>query len=179
MNDQITNKMIEESVGTIIKDILLKQYGTYEKINKDETRIIIDLYIVYIDIKNSLNLIIDRLVDKFKIIDRDSMFKLLVNHIYNDETKENIMRINKIITTANLKLPEQHKKFHVDYLYGEIFKIIFNEQIIDFIKYYSHSFLIYVYYLKNFLRNWKLILFIIFILIIFYLGVKKLKLCNI
>jgi len=179
MNDQMTYKLIDESLGTLIKDIILKNYNSYEKINNNETRIIIDLYIVYIEIKNNLNLIIDRLIDKFKIVNRDAMFRLLVNHIYDDDTKENIMKTNKIVSNQNLKLPEQFKKAHVDYLYGEILTIIFNEQIIDFIKFYSDSLLIYVYYLKNLFRNWKIILFFVFILLVFYFTVKKLKLCNI
>ncbi len=179
MNDEITYKLIDESVGSLIKDILFKQYGSYEKINNSETRIIIDLYIVYIDIKNNLNLIIDRLVDKFKIINRDSMFKLLVNHIYDDETKEQILKINKLVINKNFKLAEEYKKAHVDYLYKEVCQIIFSNQIIDFIKYSSDSLLIYVYYTKNLFRNWKIILVFVIILFIFYFIIKKLKLCNI
>lgn len=179
MNDEITYKLIDESLGSLLKDILSKHYNSYEKINNTESRIIIDSYIVYIEIKNNLNLIIDRLIDKFKIVNRDTMFKLLVNHMYDDETKENIMKINKIIPTQNFKLPEQYKKAHINYLYEEVFKIIFPEQIIDFIKYYSDSIFIYVYYLKNFFRNWKIILFVLFVLFIFYFSIKKLKLCNI
>lgn len=179
MNDEITYKLIDESVGSLIKDILFKQYGSYEKINNSETRIIIDLYIVYIDIKNNLNLIIDRLVDKFKIVNRDSMFKLLVNHIYDDETKEQILKINKLVFNKNFKLAEEYKKAHVNYLYNEIIQIIFSNQIIDFIKYSSDSLLIYVYYIKNLLRNWKLVLVFVIVLVIFYFTIKKLKLCNI
>ena len=175
----MTNKLIDESLGTLLKDIIGKHYNSYEKINNNEIRIIIDLRIVYIEIKNNLNLIIDRLVDKFKIVNRDAMFKLFVNHIYDDDTKENIMKINKIVSNQNLKTPEQFKKAHVDYLYGEFFITIFNDQIVDFIKFYSDPLLIYVYYSKNLIRNWKLILFVIFVLFIFYLTIKKLKLCNI
>ena len=179
MNDEVTYKLIDESVGVLIKDILLKHYISYEKINSNETRIIIDTYIIYIDLKNNLNLIIDRLVDKFKITNRDNMFKLMVNHIYNEETKENIMKVNKIIQSSNIKSNEQQKILHIKYLYEEIFPVIFSDQIIDFIKYYSDPVLIYVYYGKNFLRNWKLILFITFLLLIFYFSIKKLKTCNI
>ncbi len=179
MNDQITNKLIDESLGNLLKDILYKQYNSYEKINNSETRIIIDLYIVYIDIKNNLNLIIERLVDKFKIINRDSMFKLLVNHIYDDETKERILTINKLISNKVLKSAEEYKKAHVDYLYNEIFQIIFSEQIIDYIKYSSDSLLIYVYYIKNMFRNWKIVLVFVIVLLVFYFTIKKLKLCNI
>ena len=136
MTDQITYKLIDESVGSIIKDILLKQYKSYEKINNNETRIIIDLYIVYIDIKNNLNLIIDRLVDKFKIINRDSMFKLLVNHIYDDETRKQILKINKLIINKNLKSVEEYKKANVDYLYNEIFQIIFSF-VYKFLQFHS------------------------------------------
>jgi hypothetical protein len=179
MTDQITYKLIDESVGSIIKDILLKQYKSYEKINNNETRIIIDLYIVYIDIKNNLNLIIDRLVDKFKIINRDSMFKLLVNHIYDDETRKQILKINKLIINKNLKSVEEYKKANVDYLYNEIFQIIFSDQVIDYLKYSSDSWLIYVYYTKTLFRNWKIILVFVIVLLVFYLTIKKLKLCNI
>jgi hypothetical protein len=179
MNDQITYKLIDESLGTLLKDILYKQYNSYEKINNNEIRIIIDLYIVYIDIKNNLNLIIDRLVDKFKIVNRDSMFKLLVNHIYDDDTKEQILKINKLINNKNLKSAEEYKKAHVEYLYNEIFQIIFSNQIIDFIKYSSDSLLIYVYYAKNLFRNWIIILIFVIVLLVFYLTIKKLKLCNI
>jgi hypothetical protein len=179
MNDEVTYKLIDESVGVLLKDILSKHYNSFEKINNNETRIIIDTYIIYIDIKNNLNLIIDRLVDKFKITNRDNIFKLMVNHMYNDETKENIMRVNKIIKSSNLKLNEQYKNLHINHVYEEIFKIIFSDQIIDFIKYYSDPLLIYVYYLKNCLRNWKLMLFITFLIIIFYFSIKKLRTCNI
>ena len=179
MNDEVTYKLIDESVGILLKDILSKHYISYEQINNSETRIIIDTYIIYIEIKNNLNLIIDRLVDKFKIVNRDSIFKLMVNHIYNDETKESIIKINKIIQNSYLKSNEQYKNLHIKYMYDEIFQIIFSDQIIDFIKYYSDPLLIYVYYIKSFLRNWKLILFIIFLILIFYMSVKKLKLCTI
>ena len=179
MNDQITYTLIDEGLGTLVKDILLKHYDSYEKINNTESRIIIDLYIVYIEIKNNLNLINDRLVDKFKIINKDNMFKLLVNHIYDDETRENIMRINKIIPNQNFKSIDQYKKAHINYLYEAIAKIMFSEQIIDFIKYHSDSLLIYVYYMKNLFRNWKIILLFAIIIIVFYFTIKKLKLCNI
>lgn len=178
MNDEVTYKLIDESVGVLLKDIVSKHYSSFEKINNNETRIIIDTYIIYIDIKNNLNLIIDRLVDKFKIINRDAMFTLMVNHIYNDETKGNIMKINKIIQSSNLKSNEQYKNLHIKYLYEEIFQIIFSDQIIDFIKFYSDPLLIYVYYVKNILRNWKLILFIIFLIVVFYFSIKKNKVCN-
>ena len=179
MNDEITYKLIDESVGVLIKDILLKHYNSYEKINNNETRIIIDTYIIYIDIKNNLNLIIDRLVDKFKITNKDALFKLMVNHIYSDETKENIMKVDKIISSSNLKTNEQYKNIYIKYMYEEIFQIIFSDQIIDFIKFYSDSLLIYVYYIKNFIRNWKIILFFIFLILIFYFSIKKVKLCTI
>ena len=124
-------------------------------------------------------MIIDRLVDKFKITNRDSLFKLMVNHIYNDETKENIMKVNKIFNSLNLQTNEQYKDLHIKYMYDEIFQIIFFDQCIDFLKFYSDPLLIYVYYIKIFLRNWKLILFITFVILIFYFNIKKLKMCTI
>jgi hypothetical protein len=179
MNDEVTYKLIDESIGVLIKDILSKHYSSYEKINNNETRIIIDTYIIYIDLKNNLNLLIDRLVDKFKITNRDNMFKLMVNHIYNEDTKEDIMRINKIIPSQNLKSNEQYKTLHIKYLYEEIFPVIFSDQIVDFIKYYSDPLLIYFYYIKTFLRNWKLIIFITVLIVTLYLSYRKNKMCNI
>ena len=178
MNTNETFKLIDESVGTLLKEIITKNYVSNEKINNGETRIIIDLYIIYIEIKNNLNLLIDRLVDKFKILNKDSMFKLLVNHIYDEETKEAVIKINKIRQISNLKLPAQIKDSDIRYLYGELLLVIFPSQIIDFIKYHSDPILIYVYYVKNFFRNWKLILVFIFLLVIIFLIVRKLQTCK-
>lgn len=179
MNDEVTYKLIDDSVGILLKDILSKHYVSYEEINNNDTRIIIDTYIIYIEIKNNLNLIIDRLVDKFKITNKDNMFKLMVNHIYDNETKEDIMKINKIIPSSNLQSNVDYKNAYIIYLYEQIFQIIFSDEIIDFIKYYSDPLLIYVYYLKTFLRNWKLILIIIFLILILYFSIKKLRICAI
>ena len=144
MNDEVTYKLIDESVGVLLKDIVSKHYSSFEKINNNETRIIIDTYIIYIDIKNNLNLIIDRLVDKFKIINRDAMFTLMVNHIYNDETKGNIMKINKIIQSSNLKSNEQYKNLHIKYLYEDIL--------------YLHIFLRRQIHLSNYVKTKNLVL---------------------
>ena len=130
MNDEVTYKLIDDSVGILLKDILSKHYVSYEEINNNDTRIIIDTYIIYIEIKNNLNLIIDRLVDKFKITNKDNMFKLMVNHIYDNETKEDIMKINKIIPSSNLQSNVDYKNAYIIYLYEQIFQIIFSDEII-------------------------------------------------
>lgn len=179
MDNKQIYKLIEESVGGIIKEIISKHYNSYEKINLTETRIIIDMYIIYIELKNNLNLIIDRLVDKFKITNKDSLFKLLVNYIYDEDTKTNIMSINKIVENSNGKTDIEIKNEHIKYLYEELVPVIFNEQVIDFINYYSNPILIYVYYIKNFFRNWKILLVLIIFIIIIYFTGKKLKNCNV
>lgn len=178
MNDEITYKLINESTEKIMKDVISKHYNSYEKINNNEIRIITDLSTSLSDIKNNLNIISDRLVDKFKIINKDMMFKLLANHIYNNDTKESILMINKIIPININLTDEQLKIIHVNYLYNEFLKIIFNSQIVDFLKYYSDPFLIYVYYIKNFLRNWKITLVILIVCLMFYYFYKKLKKCK-
>ncbi len=175
MDTEITYKLIDESIGLLLKDIIGKHYDSFEKINSTETRIIIDLNIIYIEVKNSLNLMIDRLVAKFKITEKDIMFKLLVNHIYDTDTRNKIMSVNKIILNSKMI---QTKDSHVKYLYEEILPILFNGEIIDFVKYYSDPILIYVYYLKTFFRNWKLILLFIFLFGIIYFTGKKLKNCT-
>ncbi len=175
MDTEITYKLIDESIGLLLKDIIVKHYDSFEKINSTETRIIIDLNIIYIEVKNNLNLMIDRLVAKFKITEKDIMFKLLVNHIYDIDTRNKIMSVNKIILNSKMV---QTKDSHVKYLYEEILPILFNGEIIDFVKYYSDPILIYVYYLKNFFRNWKLILLFVFLFGIIYFTGKKLKNCT-
>ncbi len=174
MDTEITYKLIDESIGLLLKDIIGKHYDSFEKINLTESRIIIDLNIIYIEVKNNLNLMIDRLVAKFKITEKDIMFKLLVNHIYDTDTKNKIISVNKIVENSKMA---QTKDSHVKYLYGELLPILFNGEIIDFVKYYSDPILIYVYYLKNFFRNWKLILLFVFLFGIIYLTSKKLKNC--
>ena len=179
MNDEITYKIINESIGSLVKEIVIKHYNSFEKINTYEIRIIIDLSIVYIELKNNLNIIVDRLVDKFKIIDKDKTFKFLVNHIYSDNIKQKILLINKIILfNPNLKTSEDILNNHITYLLKEIIKIIFDDEVMDFIKYYSDSTLIYIYYIKNIFRNWKIIIVVIFLLVVIFYSIKKLSKCN-
>ena len=90
-------QLLHKSTNHVLRKILLKNFKGYEIIEK-ETRIIIDLNIIYFEIKNSLSKIIDYIADRFKIIDKDALTKNFVIHIYSSGVRECILKINKILS---------------------------------------------------------------------------------
>jgi hypothetical protein len=174
MDDNLINNQIDVTVGNYIKDIITKHYNSYEKLANGDVRILLNLEIVYLDIKNNLPIIIDRLADKFKIADKDAMFKLFINNIYSADVKEAFLETNKIIPGNLIKIEsvEKIKTQNIIYVYEQIFSILFSQQIIDFIKYYSSFWLIFIYHIKNIFRKWKMLLGIFIFLVCFYYLIK-------
>jgi hypothetical protein len=184
-------ELINKSINPILKKIVIKNFKSYEPI-ENEIRILIDLNIVYIEIKNSLEKIIDHIVDRFKIIDKDTLTKNLIIHIYSSKVRECILKINKILLNENInkvKLElnkskieselnkskveselnkskvelESKNDYFVKYLTDEIIKCIFTDDIInDIINLSEDSEFNLINILKS---NWKKVIIVLLILI--------------
>lgn len=183
--DQIKAKqLLYKSTNHVLKKIVLKNFKSYEII-ENETRLIIDLNIIYFELKNSLGKIIDNIADRFKIIDKDALTKNLVIHIYSSNVRECILKINKILsneTTVKEEVIKEEfvikeesnekeiKNYYVKYLTGEILKCIFTNDIINDIIYLSEATeLNIISFIK---KNWKIILIVLVVLILIVL-IKK------
>jgi hypothetical protein len=184
MDRKIAKQLIHKSTNHVLKKIVLKNFKSYEII-ENETRLIIDLNIIYFELKNSLGKIIDNIADRFKIIDKDTLTKNLVIHIYSSNIRECILKINKILsneTTAKEEVVKEEfvvkeesnekeiKNYYVKYLTGEILKCIFTNDIINDIIYLSEATeLNIISFIK---KNWKIILIVLVVLILIVL-IKK------
>jgi hypothetical protein len=189
--DQIKAKqLLYKSTNHVLKKIVLKNFKSYEII-ENETRLIIDLNIIYFELKNSLGKIIDNIADRFKIIDKDALTKNLVIHIYSSNIRECILKINKILSNETTAKEETEvkqqvvkeefvvkeesnekeiKNYYVKYLTGEILKCIFTNDIINDIIYLSEATeLNIISFIK---KNWKIILIVLVVLILIVL-IKK------
>ncbi len=179
MDEKTVKSLIYKSAHPPLKKIVSKNLKNSEQI-ENETRIIIDLNIVYSEIKNSIESIVDYLVDRFKILDKDKLTKNLVIHIYSDSVKECILKINKIVSDSDFKdvADDEKNKYLVNYLVDQLIICIFNEDVrsilIDLSENKSNNFI------NLLVSNWKILLtlFLIMIMILFirksYLYLKNL-----
>ncbi len=171
MDDKTVKSLIYKSAYPPLKKIVSKNIKNYEQI-ENEIRIIIDLNIVYSEIKNYIETIIDYLVDRFKILDKDTLTKNLVIHIYNTEIKECILKINKILPNEILNEveAEEKNKYLIKYIVDELIKCIFTEDIISMILELSEN------KSNNFVNilitNWKTLV-ILFALMLMFLLIRK------
>lgn len=186
MDDKTVKSLIYKSAYPSLKKIVSNNIKTFEQIKNEtqignepqignETQIIIDLNIVYSEIKNSMESIVNYLVDRFKILDKDTLIKNLVVHIYNIDVKECILKINKIIPneTLNELNSEEKNKYLIKYLVDELIKCIFTIDIINMIlelsKNKSNNFIDFINIL---LTNWKT-LSMLFSLMLILLLIRK------
>jgi hypothetical protein len=65
MDDKTAKQLLFKSTNHIFKKIVIKNFKSFEII-ENEVRIIIDLNIIYYQIKNSFGKIIDYVSDRFK-----------------------------------------------------------------------------------------------------------------
>jgi hypothetical protein len=171
MDDKTIKSLINKSAYQPFKKIILKNLKNSEQI-ENEIRLIIDLNIVYYEIKISLESIIDYLVDRFKILDKDTLTLKLILHIYSKEVRECILKINKIIPNENLEEleSEEKNKYIIKYLIDELIKCIFTNDIISMLLDLSEN---KTNSLINILSvNWKIIV-ILFALMLILLLIRK------
>ena len=165
MDDKTVKSLIYKSAYPSLKKIVSNNIKTFEQIKNEtqignepqignETQIIIDLNIVYSEIKNSMESIVNYLVDRFKILDKDTLIKNLVVHIYNIDVKECILKINKIIPDELIKC---------------IFTIDIINMILESSKNKSNNFIDFINIL---LTNWKT-LSMLFSLMLILLLIRK------
>lgn len=125
--------LINKSVGNIIKNIINDKFKDIEKIN-DDIRLIIDLEIVLAEIKNNLITIIDFLIDRFKIIDRDELMKTIIIHLFSEQTKNCVLKISKFLPVTYFSQSKNASdliKIAHRYLTEKILECIFNPYMID------------------------------------------------
>ena len=171
MNLDTGKALIKQSVTTIIIDIVNK-YLTATEIIATDTRIIIDLSIVYSEIKNKIGIIIDILADRFRLSGKDELIKLLINHILSNNVSDCILKINKIIPNTNIKKPNE-------YLTDSIIDCIFTNDIIQsLINLGENKNNITQTALDYIKQYWQIILIIIIALIIISFIINKIK-CSI
>jgi hypothetical protein len=168
MNLDTTKVLIKQSVTNIIIDIVNKYLTATEQIATD-TRLIIDLSIVYSEIKNKIGVIIDILADRFRLSAKDELMKLLINNILSNDVSNCILKINKIMPNTNIKKPNE-------YLTDSIIDCIFTDTLIQsIINLSSNKNNItqqVLYYIKLY---WQIILIVLIVLIIGAFIINKLK----
>ncbi len=161
MDDKTAKQLLTKSTNHILKKIVIKNLKSSEII-ENEIRIIIDLNIIYYEIKNSLGKIIDYIADRFKIIDKDTLTKNLVIHIYSSKVRECILKINKILPNEN-KVKSESNDNYVKYLTDEIIKCIFTDDIVTNIIDLSEA---TEFNIINILKsNWKKVIIVLLVLI--------------
>ena len=168
MNLDTAKVLIKQSITPIITDIVNKYLTATEQI-ATETRLIIDLSIVYSEIKNKIGLIIDILADRFRLSAKDELIKLLINNILSNDVSECILKINKIIPNTNSIKPNE-------YLTNSIIDCIMTDNIIQSIVNLSTNknniTQQVLYYIKLY---WQIILIVLFVLIIGSFIINKIK----
>ena len=173
MDDKTVKLLIYKSAYPPLKKIVSKNIKNSEQI-ENETRIIIDLNIVYYEIRNSIELILDYLVDRFKILDKDTLTKNIIIHIYNYKVKACILKINKILPSENLSEidsdPDEKTKYLINYLVDELIKCIFTSDIVNMISELAEDKSDNL--INTLVTNWKIIV-ILFILILISLLIRK------
>jgi len=164
MDHKTAKQLLHKSVNHIFKKIILKNYKGFETIDK-EKRILIDLNNIYREIKNNLDSIIDNIADRFIIIKKDILLKKLVLNIYSDNVRKCILKINKIITKAEIKAETKAEtdNNNMKYLINQIFECIFTNEIIYEINELSEikKFNLFEYIVNN----WKIFLIILLVII--------------
>ena len=168
MNLDTTKVLIKQSVTTIIIDIVNKYLTATEQIATD-TRLIIDLSIVYSEIKNKIGVIIDILADRFRLSAKDELMKLLINNILSDDVSNCILKINKIMPNTNIKKPNE-------YLTDSIIDCIFTDTLIQSIINLSSNKNNITQQVLNYIKlYWQIILIVLIVLIIGAFIINKLK----
>ncbi len=121
--------------------------------------------------------IIDFLIDRFKIIDRDELMKTFIIHLFSDQTKNCVLKISKILPTTYFSQSKDANalvKIARNYLTEKIIDCIFNPSIIDTLIDLSDNNSNQV--IKFFLKNWKITigsLLTLIIMLIFIIKNKK------
>lgn len=168
MNLDTTKVLIKQSVTNIIIDIVNKYLTATEQIATD-TRLIIDLSIVYSEIKNKIGVIIDILADRFRLSAKDELMKLLINNILSDDVSNCILKINKIMPNTNIKKPNE-------YLTDSIIDCIFTDTLIQSIINLSSNKNNITQQVLNYIKlYWQIILIVLIVLIIGAFIINKLK----
>ena len=165
--------LINKSVGKIIDNIINNNFKDIEKID-DNIRLIINLEIVLFEIKNNLIIIIDFLSDRFKIIDRDEIMRIFLTHLFSEETKKCVLKIDKFLPVTyfnqSINTSDLTKNAHT-YLTEKIIDCIFNSYIIDNLINLTDNNTICS--IKFICKNWKIIIVSILTLIIILILVIK------
>ena len=91
--------LIDKSARNIINNIVKSKFKDIEKIDND-IRVIIDLDIVLSEIKNNIITIIDYIIDRFKIIDRDELMRLFISQLFNNDTRHCVLTISKFLPSS-------------------------------------------------------------------------------
>jgi hypothetical protein len=173
MEYDIAKTLIETSVGNIINKIVNSNFTDIEKIN-GEVRLIIDMEIVLSEIKNNTMTIIDFIIDRFKIIDRDELIKTFITHLFSVQTKNCILQISKFLPGSyfkDSKNPNDLLKIAHKYLAQKIIDCIFNPYMIDTLIELSDA--SSNQFLKFMIKNWKTLLASVLTLIIILIFYKK------
>lgn len=165
--------LINKSVGNIVNNIVSDKFKDIEKID-DDIRLIIDLEIVLAEIKNNLITIIDFLIDRFKIIDRDELMKIFIIHLFSEQTKNCVLKISKFLPTtyfSESKNADDLIKIAHKYLTDKIIDCIFNPYMIDTLIDLNDTNTNQS--IKFFSKNWKIIMASMLTLIIILIFIIK------
>jgi hypothetical protein len=159
-------KQVFEATDKILTLIINKHFRKIEKL-KNEFRFVIDLEIVYSEIKNEFLTIIDFLADRFRIIDRRILERELVIRLYSDNVRKCLLSINKILPSTFFKTKYIENEFR-EYLKLKINECIFNSFIVFLINNLSLEKNYFSYYIVLFFS-----IIIIFLIIIVRIKYKK------
>ncbi len=165
--------LINQSVGNFINNIISNKFKDIEKIN-DDIRLIIDLEIVLVEIKNNLIIIIDLLIDRFKIIDRDELMKLFILHLFSDQTKSCVLKISKFLPITYFSESKNAKdllRISYNYLTEKIIDCIFNSYMINALIDLSDNNTNQI--IKFISRNWQIIMASTITLIVLLIFIIK------
>jgi hypothetical protein len=168
--------LLNKSIGNIIYNIVKSKFKDIEKIDND-IRVIIDLEIVFGEIKNNIITIIDYIIDRFKIVDRDELMRIFIMHLFNDETKNCVLKISKFIPNTfftKATNSEELLKLVYGYFTEKIIDCIFTPYIIDTLIELSDTNSSYIF--KFIKKNWKIIFISsLTLIIIMIIGIKRLE----
>lgn len=165
--------LINKSIGNIVNNIVSDKFKDIEKIDND-IRLIIDLEIVLAEIKNNLITIIDFLIDRFKITDRDELMKIFIIHLFSEQTKNCVLKISKFLPTtyfSESKNADDLIKIAHKYLTDKIIDCIFNPYTIDTLIDLNDTNTNQS--IKFFSKSWKIIMASVLTLIIILIFIIK------
>lgn len=165
--------LINKSVRNIIYNIVKSKFKDIERIDND-IRIVIDLDIIFSEIKNNIITIIDFIIDRFKIIDRDELMRIFIIHLFSEDTKNCVFKISKFLPKSyfdNASNADDLLNLVYSYLSDQIIECIFTPYIIDSLIYLSDT--NSNFFFKFMKRNWKIIFGSMLTLIIMLIIAKK------